>query len=84
MATDQVGDSRDIGSLLQGELQVLETIATGAPVAAAPGALRRVDRVPRRRNTRDAGRRAASSSRVASSHAFTSMQTDVPLPKDVC
>jgi hypothetical protein len=39
MATDQVGESRDVGTLLQGEQQVLEMIATGAPLAAELDAL---------------------------------------------
>jgi two-component system cell cycle sensor histidine kinase/response regulator CckA len=39
MTTDQVGESRDVGALLRGERQVLETIATGAPLAAVLDAL---------------------------------------------
>jgi signal transduction histidine kinase len=42
MATDQVGESRDIGTLLHGEQQVLEMIAAGAPLAAVLDALCRV------------------------------------------
>jgi hypothetical protein len=32
MATDHVGESRDVGTLLHGEQQVLGMIATGAPL----------------------------------------------------
>lgn len=39
MATEQVGESRDVGTLLQGERQVLEMIAAGAPLAAVLDAL---------------------------------------------
>src|SRR5687768_8491232 len=39
MATEQVSESRDVGTLLQGERQVLEMIAAGAPLAAVLGAL---------------------------------------------
>jgi PAS domain S-box-containing protein len=39
MATDPVGESRDVGTLLHGERQVLEMIATGAPLAAVLDAL---------------------------------------------
>ena len=42
MATDQVGESRDGGTLLAGERQVLEMIATGAPLADVLEALCRV------------------------------------------
>jgi two-component system NarL family sensor kinase len=42
MATDPVGESRDAGTLLQGEQQVLEMIATGAPLEAELDALCRV------------------------------------------
>jgi hypothetical protein len=34
MATDQVGESRDVGTLLHEERQVLDVIAIGMPVAA--------------------------------------------------
>src|ERR1700730_5392080 len=42
MGTDPVGESRDGGTLLQGERHVLEMIATGAPLAAVLDALCRV------------------------------------------
>jgi PAS domain S-box-containing protein len=42
MATDSVGEPRDVGTLLHGERQVLEMIATGAPLAAVLDALCRV------------------------------------------
>lgn len=42
MATDPVGESRDVGTLLHGERQVLEMIATGVPLAAVLGAMCRV------------------------------------------
>jgi two-component system, NarL family, sensor kinase len=42
MATDRVSASRDAGTLLDGERQVLEMIATGAPLAAVLDALCRV------------------------------------------
>ena len=42
MATDPNGESRDTGALLDGERQVLEMIATGAPLAAVLDALCRV------------------------------------------
>src|SRR5712692_3538980 len=42
MATDQVGESREVGTLLHGERQVLEMIATGAPLAAVLDELCRV------------------------------------------
>jgi PAS domain S-box-containing protein len=42
MATDQVGESRDVSTLLHGERQVLEMIATGAPLPDVLDALCRV------------------------------------------
>ena len=39
MASDQIGESRDVGTLLHGERQVLEMIATGAPLSAVLDAL---------------------------------------------
>jgi two-component system, NarL family, sensor kinase len=42
MASDQVGEWRDVGTLLHGERQVLEMIATGAPLSAVLDALCRV------------------------------------------
>jgi two-component system NarL family sensor kinase len=42
MGTNPVGESRDVGTLLHGERQVLEMIATGAPLAAVLDALCRV------------------------------------------
>jgi signal transduction histidine kinase len=42
MATDRVSESPDAGTLLHGERQVLEMIATGAPLAAVLDALCRV------------------------------------------
>jgi signal transduction histidine kinase len=42
MATDQVGESPDLGPLLDGERQVLEMIATGAPLAAELEAVCRI------------------------------------------
>ena len=42
MATDPVGESRDVGTLLHGERQVLEMIATGAPLTAVLDALCRL------------------------------------------
>jgi hypothetical protein len=36
MATEQVGESRDVGPLLRGERQGFEMISAGAPLAAAP------------------------------------------------
>ncbi len=49
MATDQIGESRDAGSLRSGEQQVLEMIATGAPLASV---LERLCRVIDRRSGR--------------------------------
>src|SRR5258708_21337739 len=42
MAADQLGGSRDVGTLLHGERQVLEMIATGAPLASVLDELCRV------------------------------------------
>jgi two-component system NarL family sensor kinase len=42
MATDSVGEPRDAGTLLHGERQVLEMIASGAPLASVMDALCRV------------------------------------------
>jgi hypothetical protein len=39
MASDQIGESRDVGTLLHGERHVLEMIATGAPLSAVLDAL---------------------------------------------
>jgi PAS domain S-box-containing protein len=45
MTTEQVGESRDVGTLLHGERQVLEMIATGAPLAGVLNELcRAIDR----------------------------------------
>ncbi len=42
MAADHIGGSRDIGTLVHGERQVLEMIATGAPLASVLDVLCRV------------------------------------------
>jgi PAS domain S-box-containing protein len=42
MAADQIAGSRDVGTLLRGERQVLEMIATGAPLASVLDELCRV------------------------------------------
>ena len=42
MASDQVGESPDVGTLIHGERQVLEMIAGGAPLPAALDTLCRV------------------------------------------